>query len=68
MSLNDFALNGSMVDGGKTLATGSGTLVNIEQDVQLRFGGSGTLVTIEQDVRAKGSGTLVTIQQVVEAP
>jgi hypothetical protein len=68
MSVNDFVLNGAMVNGGKAIGSASGELVQIEQNVQLSFKGSGAIISIEQNVQAKASGSIITIQQVVETP
>lgn len=82
MSLNGFVINGAQVNGspaaGGIIATGEGTLVEIEQTVLILASGSivefeqevvfletgeGTLVTIEQLVQTQSSGTLVEFEQ-----
>ena len=65
-AINTFVVNGAAGSGG-VIATGSGTLVEIEQYVMIL--GSGTLVDIEQEVvfHETGDGTLVSIEQSVQS-
>lgn len=66
--MNEYTLNEPNLNGGRTVASASGSLVRIEQDVGLRQSGSGAIITIEQNVKTKASGVVITIQQVVENP
>lgn len=67
MSFNEFQFNSTPYNQGRNVVnTGSGALVNLEQQVAIV--GSGALVSLEQDVDLyeTGSGALVSLAQSVE--
>lgn len=66
--MNEDCLNGAQVNASREIATASGALVSIEQDVQLRFVASGAIVSFEQAVKTIGSGAVISIHQLVVAP
>lgn len=77
MSINSFTLNtqtlngefsasgsGSIVSIDQQVAfIGSGALVSVEQAIQLRLSGSGALVDIDQKVATVGSGAIIDLEQ-----
>lgn len=65
MSINSFEINGAEINGVAVIATLSGTLVTVQQEVRELL--SGTLVTVQQEVELREtlSGTLVTVEQSV---
>lgn len=61
--LNTFLLNEATLNADALY--GEGTLISIEQDVELQLTGAGTLISIEQEVVSEGQGVLISIAQEV---
>lgn len=67
MSLNNATINAFAVNSGAgaVIAIGSGALITIEQDVQLRLSSTvpESIISIEQSVQTTAAGALITLEQ-----